>query len=171
MKERIPPLPDFMRVKTNEPHFKVRTALQCHDVQYRVIRHSELPIVVSGPADVANQLGIPLDRITKTLLVRDQTSAQFALLVLPMTMRADLGAAATQIGARRLRMAKMDELAAQLDYPPNGVSPIGTNLEWVLVDGSILRERTVLVGGGAVGVEIEIATADLMLITNARMLE
>jgi Cys-tRNA(Pro)/Cys-tRNA(Cys) deacylase len=87
-----------------------------------------------------------------------------------MRMKADLAAAATQIGAVRLRMAKTDELADKLDYPPKGVSPIGTDLEWVLVDRSLLKERTVLVGGGAVGVEIEIAIKDLMLITHARTL-
>jgi prolyl-tRNA editing enzyme YbaK/EbsC (Cys-tRNA(Pro) deacylase) len=42
-------------------------------------------------------------------------------------MKADLAAAATQIAAGRLGMAKIDELADKLDYPPNGVSPIGTD--------------------------------------------
>ena len=59
-------------------------------------------------------------------------------------------------------MASPEELKSTLDYPQHGVSPLGAGEIPVLIDESVFRYPTVLIGAGVVGQEIEI-TPDSIL--------
>jgi Cys-tRNA(Pro)/Cys-tRNA(Cys) deacylase len=137
---------------------------------YRVYRHADFPDPIRTPADFAYALGYDPGRIAKSLFFRCQPSGQYGLLVSPSTRRADLRLLARHIGCRRVQFAGPDELLATLDYPPTGVSPFGAGAVPVFMDEALMAFTTVLVGAGEAGVEIEIAPADLKLITGATVL-
>lgn len=151
-------------------HPRVREVLEQHGVDVRVHRHQDLPLEIRGPQDVAAALGWPLERITKSLFVRCRCHGRYAVVVCPVNRKVDLTAAARELGCTRLELASRQELAAFLEYPPGGVSPIAVGNLPVLLDRAVLEHPTVLVAAGEVRVEVEIDPARLRTITGARVL-
>jgi Cys-tRNA(Pro)/Cys-tRNA(Cys) deacylase len=152
-------------------HPRVAETLERAGLPYRVYRHADFPDPIRSPADFARALDYAPGRIAKSLFFRCQPSRQYGILVCPTTQRADLRLLAQHIGCRRVQLAGPDELLAILDYPPTGVSPLGAGAVPVFMDEALMAFPTVLVGAGEAGVEIEIAPADLKLITEATVLD
>lgn len=145
-------------------HPRVQAALAATTVPYVIRRHAECPCPVHSPADFAACLGRPVEVITKSLfleLIKPEMPQEFALAVCPVPMRVDFAVLARRWNAVSVRLAHRDALATHLGYPPNGVSPLGVGNLPVALDDSLFAHATVLVGGGATGIEIEIAPADL----------
>ncbi len=154
----------------NAIHPRVREVLEKQEVAVTVHRHADLPGNIDGPRAVAEALGWPLHRITKSLFLRCHCHDQYSILVCPVDRRADLAAAAGALGRTRLELASQEELAAYLEYSPGGVSPICPSDAPVLLDESLLEHPAVLVGGGRVEVEIEIDPRDLRDVTGANVM-
>lgn len=67
-----------------------------------------------------------------------------------------------------MEVASPEALNSSLGYPRNGVSPLGAPADIpVLLDEAVLNYPTVLVGGGATGIEIELSPKDLVQMTSA----
>lgn len=149
-------------------HRRVQQALQSSGVPYRLRRHDRQPRAIRSPADMAEALGYPVARITKSLLVRTSDGrTDHAVAVLSAGDRADWSRLAAALSARRVEMAPREDLENVLDYPPQGVSPIGADRLPVVLERRLLGFETVLVGAGVAGVEVEMDTADLQRITAA----
>ncbi|HEX2204054.1 MAG TPA: YbaK/EbsC family protein [Longimicrobium sp.] len=153
-----------------EPHPEVVRALEAAGVPFTLRRHAGVPGPVRSPADFAAALGYAPERIAKTLLVRCAGGGALALVVAPAPARVDLKAAAARLGCARVELAPRELLAERLGYPPTGVSPFGARGLPVLVDASLLEHPTVVVGGGAAAVEVEVAPGDLVAATGAEAL-
>ena len=152
-----------------EPAEGVLAALVGRRIPHTVVRHAELAEPVASPADVARLVGIGPDRIAKTLVVTDDSErTRCALVVLPVTARLRFRAVSAALGWRRATMASKDQLARRLGQPVDGVSPIGAFDLAVLVDTALCAGPPVLVGAGAVGVEIAIDPRSLTAVTRAR---
>lgn len=152
-------------------HSHVTDALAHAGVPYRPRRHADVPGPIRTPADFAAALGYPVARITKTLFLRDAGTSAYALVTCPVPAKLDLAAVTRHLGWRRPQLAAREELLARTDYPPTGVSPLGVPGVPVLLDASLFAFETVLVGGGAVGVEVELAPTDLQRTTDAAVLD
>ena len=119
-------------------------------------------------------LGVPADRVFKTLLVSVTGAARPELVVgiVPVSGQLDLKALAAAVGGKHADMA--DPTAAQRSsgYVVGGISPLGqrTRLRTV-VDGSAMSYETVLVSGGRRGLQVELAPADLVRLTDAIVAE
>jgi Cys-tRNA(Pro)/Cys-tRNA(Cys) deacylase len=148
---------------------KVSEALQAHAGKYCVRRHSDFPQPIRTPADFAAQLGYPLERITKTLLVRS-ADGRHAVLVASMGKKVDFTAVARELASKRIEVAPASELLSLTGYPPNGVSPLGIENLPVLMEEGLFVFDTVLIGAGQPGVEIEIDPNILLATTRARRL-
>ena len=149
-------------------HRRVRRALEDHGVSVEVHQHRDLDGPIHSPGDFADALGVGIERVTKTLFLRSQRH-QYVVLVAPVTTRVNLQAVAEAVGCRRLGMADREELAAYLDYSPGGVSPIGVDPEIpVLVDAALLRQPSIFVAAGEIGVEVEIDPGELLRMTGAK---
>lgn len=146
-------------------HEKVESELQASGIPYKVRLHSDAPFPIRRPLDFARALGYDVVRITKTLLLRATDREEFCLVVLASDKNTDLAKVAQLLGVSRVQMAKAEELADVLGYPPTGVSPLGAGSIPVLIDMGIMGFPTVLVGGGEVGVEIEISPQALEEVT------
>ncbi len=56
----------------------------------------------------------------------------------------------------KFEVSTKDELKNFLDYPPNGVSPIGGRKYRVLLDDSLWNNQSIFVGSGQIGEELEV---------------
>jgi Cys-tRNA(Pro)/Cys-tRNA(Cys) deacylase len=151
-------------------HSRIDGILAGAGVQYQERRHSDVSVVIDSPQDFAAALGFEIGRIAKTLLLCTPAKDHFCLAVLSCNKRLNMKLVAALEGVNRLHVASKDMLAEVLSYPPTGVSPFGAATIPVLMDEELMRYDTVLVGGGEVGVEIEISPRDVKLITNAKVL-
>lgn len=151
-------------------HAKVAQALQAHFGQYGVHRHADFPRPIQTPADFAAQLGYPLQRITKTLLVRSTDGRHHAVLVASMGVKVDFTAIARELESKRIEVSPASELLTLTGYPQNGVSPLGIEDLPVFMEQSLFVFDTILIGAGQPGVEIEIDPKLLLAITRARQI-
>jgi Cys-tRNA(Pro)/Cys-tRNA(Cys) deacylase len=151
-------------------HPNVQRDLERSGVAYTIRRHDDLPVNIRSPGDFAQALGYTIERITKSLLVRCQRQPLFAVVVCSTGAKVQWPVIAERLGCRRVELASAAELQEQLGYPATGVSPIGVGATPVFMDQRLLELPTILVGAGVVGVEIEIAPADLRVITQAAVL-
>jgi Cys-tRNA(Pro)/Cys-tRNA(Cys) deacylase len=77
-------------------------------------------------------------------------------------------ATASAVGTNRLGAASSEDLQVRTGYPRNGVSPLGLAEDiTVVVDRLLLDYPTVLIGGDATGIEVELSPADLIRISAA----
>jgi len=119
-------------------------------------------------------LGVTPERVFKTLIASVTTSGKPELVVgiVPVSGQMDLKALAAAVGAKRADMA--DPAAAQRSsgYVVGGISPLGqrTRLRTV-VDASAMAYETVLVSGGRRGLQVELAPADLVQLTDGAVAE
>jgi Cys-tRNA(Pro)/Cys-tRNA(Cys) deacylase len=120
--------------------------------------------------ETVTALGVPAERVFKTLLASVTGGAKPELVVgiVPVSGQLDLKALAAAVGGKRADMA--DPAAAQRSsgYVVGGISPLGqrTRLRTV-VDSSVLAHEAVLVSGGRRGLQLELAPADLVRLTDA----
>nr|NLD40722.1 YbaK/EbsC family protein [Actinomycetales bacterium] len=75
----------------------------------------------------------------------------------------------THLGVSRLSMPSADLAREATGYERGTITPFGSRVAWpVIVDASLAEPgRTISVGGGAHGVAISLAAADLIAATEA----
>ena len=132
--------------------------------------HADLAVPILSPRDLAQALGYPLERITKTLLLRCVQTTTYGMALCSVNKKVNMALIAGQLGCKRVELASSDELLAQLDNPSTGVSPIGAGSIPVFMDAALLEFPTILIGAGVVGEEIELSPAQLQAITHALVL-
>jgi Cys-tRNA(Pro)/Cys-tRNA(Cys) deacylase len=149
-------------------HSRVLHHILSSDISYTVRHHRDFPSDIRTPADFAHALGYELARITKSVFCRSQSKARYVVLVGSTNRRLDLKQAARCLDMARLEIAGPQELQEMIGYPRHGVSPFGLNSSIsVVVARGLLGYESVLVGAGAIGVEIEITPRELVDATNA----
>lgn len=141
-------------------------------IPFEVRGYAHDPAVTDFGREAAEALGLPAERVFKTLLaeveVEGGAGAGLVVGIVPVSGMLDLKALAVTVGARRAAMADPALAERKTGYVVGGISPIGqrTRLRTVL-DDSALGFDTVLVSGGRRGLDIELAPADLVRATDA----
>ncbi|BBZ56223.1 aminoacyl-tRNA deacylase [Mycolicibacterium phocaicum] len=152
----------------NELHERVRRHLETAAVVYTAHDHAALPAPVSSPADFAAMLGYPVDRIMKTLICRVRSTRELVAVTCPVDIRVDFKRVASELDCGRIEVASTEQLETATGYPRLGVSPLGLDDSiTVAIARQSFTYDTVLVGGGATRVEVELAPHDLQRITGA----
>jgi Cys-tRNA(Pro)/Cys-tRNA(Cys) deacylase len=119
---------------------------------------------------VAAALGVPAERLFKTLVV--EVDGEPALALLPVDRRLDLAALASAAGAKRARLAETAAAERLTGYVTGGISPFGQKRRLpAFVDASAARHATVLASGGRRGLQVELAPRDLIALLEARCIE
>lgn len=155
-----------------EPHPRVLAHLNSSNTPYLVMDHATIPTAINSPVDFAAALGYPLGRIMKTLLCRPRSTGNYVAVVCSVDARIDFKYIAAELNCGRLEVANAHQLQEATHYPSRGVSPLGLDDQVAVVVAShACNYDTVLVGGGAVGIEIEIAPRELIRITGAKVLD
>jgi Cys-tRNA(Pro)/Cys-tRNA(Cys) deacylase len=113
--------------------------------------------------EAATALGVDPGRVFKTLVVT--VSERLVVCIVPAAHQLDL----SSLG-KRAQLAPTQRAESVTGYVAGGISPLGQRrpLE-TLVDESALEHATVYVSAGRRGLEIELAPADLVAITEAEV--
>lgn len=122
--------------------------------------------------EAAERLGIPRERVFKTLLVAFGGNAKnLGVGVIPVESRLDLKAIAKACGAKRANMAEPTQAERVTGYLVGGISPLGQKrLLPTIIDANAQRFSTVFVSAGQRGLEIELAPRVLEELLNARFM-
>lgn len=116
---------------------------------------------------VAEQLGEPIERVFKTLVLRGDRTGIFVCVV-PGDCEVNLKTAARVSGNKSAEMIHVRELLATTGYIRGGCSPIGMRKPFPTYIHSTCRGfDKIYVSAGVRGMQICIAPADLIKISSA----
>ena len=110
---------------------------------------------------VAEQLGEPIERVFKTLVLRGDRNGLF-VCIMPGDMEVDLKVAARISGNKSCAMLHMKELLPETGYIRGGCSPIGMKKKYpTWIDETAVLCDKIYVSAGARGQQIILAPDDL----------
>ncbi|TLM72594.1 Cys-tRNA(Pro) deacylase [Pseudarthrobacter sp. NamB4] len=141
-------------------------ALAAAGIPFVLHPYAHDPAAASYGAEAAEVLGINPERVFKTLIV--EVEGRLAVGVVPVSGSLDLKAFAAAMGAKKAAMADPAAAQRRTGYVLGGISPLGQRLPSpTVLDASALALETLLVSGGRRGLDIELAPADLLRLTDA----
>ncbi|GGL09994.1 Cys-tRNA(Pro)/Cys-tRNA(Cys) deacylase [Sphaerisporangium melleum] len=116
--------------------------------------------------EAADALGLPHERVFKTLVAEVETG--LAVAVVPVAGKLDLKAFAAALGGKRAAMAEAAKAERVTGYVVGGISPLGQRKALpTVIDSSALDFETIYFSAGRRGLQIEAAPADLIRLTKA----
>jgi Cys-tRNA(Pro)/Cys-tRNA(Cys) deacylase len=132
------------------------------------IAHSVHRYEVSGDEDVtygeavAAAIGADPASVFKTLIVQLNTK-ELVVAIVPVTSTLDLRVLASAAGAKSAAMAPPQAAERSSGYVTGGISPFGQRRKLrTFIDGSAERSATIFVSAGRRGLEMSVATPDLV---------
>ena len=147
-------------VKTN-----VMRILEKENIPYQHFTY-ECEEFVDG-IQVADMLSLPHEKVYKTLVTQGNSKNYF-VFVIPIEAELDLKAAARSVGEKSVTMIHVKEINQITGYIRGGCTAIGMKKQYVTrVDASAEALETIIVSGGRIGSQIELAPADLLKAANA----
>ena len=121
--------------------------------------------------EAAEKLGIPENRVFKTLVVR-LDSNELAVGVIPVSSMLSMKLMAKAAGAKKAKMAEQADVERSTGYLLGGVSPLGQKKRLrTFVDSSASPHSTIYVSAGRRGLEIELSPADLLQLVDGVLAE
>ncbi|HLZ72211.1 MAG TPA: aminoacyl-tRNA deacylase [Dehalococcoidia bacterium] len=112
--------------------------------------------------EAAHKLGLPLDRVFKTLVVRGDRGG-VVLACLPGSGTLSLKKLAAASGNKRCELVEVEEIHRLTGYLRGGVSPLGARKGYPLfLDASAQRHETIGVSAGMRGLELLLAADALV---------
>lgn len=116
--------------------------------------------------EAADALGVPYERIFKTLVA--EVESGLAVAVVPVSGKLDLKALASALGGKRAAMADAAKVERVTGYVVGGISPLGQRKQLpTVVDSSALDFETIYFSAGRRGLQIETAPDNLITLTRA----
>lgn len=134
-------------------------------VEYKV--HEYDGGVLSG-VEVAEVLGEDVDIVYKTL-VTTAGPGKFYVFVIPVAAELDLKKAAKAAGEKAVEMLPQKQLLPTTGYIHGGCSPVGMKKLFPTFFDSSAEGKIIFVSGGKVGMQVELACADLLRLTNGKL--
>ncbi len=136
-------------------------------VSYQVVRTGP----AGSAAEAAELQGIPLGALLRTIVVRRDTD-DYLFVVVPAGRRFDWPKLRAHLGVRRMSLPDADEAQAVTGYVRYTITPFGSSRAWpVLVDAAVMTEPVASIGGGAPGVSLHLAPADLVTALRAEVVD
>lgn len=137
-------------------------------IEYTLHAYEADPAAESYGKAAADALGVPHERLFKTLLA--EVDGRLTVGVVPVSANLDLKALAAAAGGKRARMADPRDAERATGYVVGGISPLGQRRRLpTVIDASVSAAATVYVSAGRRGLQIELAPADLVRLTGARL--
>ena len=142
-------------------------ALADAGVAHRVVRTRR-----AGSAEESAELqGIPLGALLRTIVVR-RGDDDYLFVLVPAGRRFDWPRLRAHLGVRRLTLPDADEARAATGYERYTITPFGSTRPWpVILDAAAADQPVLAIGGGAFGVNVHLAPADLVRSLDAQVVE
>ncbi|MGA8112569.1 MAG: Cys-tRNA(Pro) deacylase [Actinocatenispora sp.] len=134
-------------------------------VTHRVHEYRHDPRSESYGAEAAEALGVAPERVFKTLVA--EVDGALTVAVVPVTASLDLKALAAAVGGKKAAMADPAAAERATGYVRGGISPLGQRRRLpTVVDASVDTFDTIYCSAGRRGLELELAAADLVRLTD-----
>jgi Cys-tRNA(Pro)/Cys-tRNA(Cys) deacylase len=152
---------------TDVPTTPAIAVLEAAGVPFRVVRTE---IARSAEESAALQ-GIPLESLLRSILVR-RAADDYLFVLVPGGRRFDWPKLREHLGTKRMTLPDADEAKAETGYERGAITPFGARRAWpVIIDASAASLPVVAIGGGARGVNVHLAPADLIVVTGASVVD
>jgi len=152
---------------SESPSTPAIAALEAAGVPFRVVRTE----IARSAEESAGLQGIPLGSLLRSILVRRATD-DYVFVLVPGGRRFDWPKLRAFLGTSRLSLPDADEAKAITGYERGAITPFGALRAWpVIADASIESLATIAIGGGARGVNVHLAPADLVSATGASIVD
>lgn len=143
-------------------------ALQRAKVAFAVREYEHDPAAQSYGMEAAEKLGLDPAAVFKTLVA--SVDGKLTVAIVPVARSLDLKALAAAAGGKRAAMAEIGEAERATGYVAGGISPLGQRKRLpTVIDESAMGLERMYVSGGRRGLDIELAPADLRVLTQARV--
>ena len=121
--------------------------------------------------EAAEKLGVPEERVFKTLVV-SLDNKELAVGVIPVSSMLNMKLIAKAAGSKKAVMAAQSDVERSTGYVLGGVSPLGQKKRLkTIIDSSVNNNTTVYVSAGRRGLEIELRPKDLVKLVNGVLAE
>jgi Cys-tRNA(Pro)/Cys-tRNA(Cys) deacylase len=124
-------------------------------VAHQVVRHGP----VSSVAEAAAALGVPVEDLVKTIVVR-RADDQYVFVLVPGDRVISWPRLRAELGVNRLSLPDKDTAKAVTGYERGTITPFGSVKPWPVVADDRLRGHTVSLGAGERGVALLVAADD-----------
>jgi len=139
--------------------------LRAQNVEFNILEYEFSKV---GADRAAEAVGRPLEEVCKTLIVKTPDRA-FWVAVVPGDQRFDTRKMAAAVGSRQADLAEREEAEKVSGYHIGGISPFAMRRKLpTLIEESLLALERITVSAGRHGVMVELATADLVRLLDAR---
>ena len=147
-----------------QPTTPATAAAKKAGIAFNVLEYDLDPRAESFGLEAAEKLGLPPERVFKTLVVEADGEHLFALV--PVEARLD-----TRSLGKRVALADPDDAHRITGYVKGGTSVFGSRKRLpVLLDESALDHEAIVVNGGRRGLQLELSPHDLLRATGGRTL-
>ncbi len=120
---------------------------------------------------IADQLGLPHEKVFKTL-VTVGASKEYFVFVIPIAAELDLKKAARVVDEKHVEMIHVKDINRVTGYIRGGCTAVGMKKKYVTrIDSSAQEQPRIIVSGGRIGSQIELAPTDLARATEAEFAE
>lgn len=110
---------------------------------------------------LADMLGFSYEKVYKTLVTRGN-SKEYYVFVIPIAEELDMKKAAKSVGEKSVEMLHVKDINAVTGYIRGGCTAIGMKKQYVTrIDESALGLEQMIVSGGRLGMQLELAPQDL----------
>lgn len=124
-----------------------------------------------GALETAHNLDLEPDSVFKTIVVVREKPKKPLLVMVPGTASVDLKLLAAALGEKKVHLPTEREAEQLTGLQAGGISPLALiNRGFqVMLDASARKREEIHVSGGQRGLNIRLAVADLVRLTNARV--
>ncbi|MCD7806670.1 MAG: Cys-tRNA(Pro) deacylase [Lachnospiraceae bacterium] len=120
---------------------------------------------------IADKLNLPYEKVYKTL-VTVGNSRNYFVFVIPVAEELDLKKAARSVGEKSVEMIHVKDINQVTGYIRGGCTAVGMKKQYAtVIDSSALKQPTIMVSGGRIGSQIELAPQDLAKAARAEFAE
>lgn len=150
-------------IKTN-----VMRILEREKIPYEGHTYEHEDGAIDGQA-VAQKLGQRPEQVFKTLVAVGH-SKNYYVFVIPVNQELNLKKAAKAVGEKSVQMIHVKEINGVTGYIRGGCSPIGMKKQYpTVIHESCLELSSMIVSGGKIGFQVELAPKDLIRAAGAKV--
>ena len=142
--------------------------LDSHKISYAVF---ETPTEKLGAVEVAELLNVSPDTVFKTIVVTREKGKKPILAVIPGSRSVDLKSLAAFLGEKKVHLPTEREAEQLTGLQAGGISPLALINKGfqVVIDSLAQTYPEIHISGGQRGLNIRLAVADLIKLTNAQV--
>jgi len=110
---------------------------------------------------IADKLSLPYEKVYKTLVTQG-ASKNYFVFVIPVAEELDMKKAAKSVGEKNVEMIHVKDINSITGYIRGGCTAVGMKKQYVTrIDASARELPTMVVSGGRIGSQIELAPEEL----------